>query len=352
MSLDAWDEALIIRYLLNELAADERQLLEQRYFLDDRLFESVCSIEEQLIRDFIRGELPIDQERRFEARYLQSQQLSEKVAFARLLMRSAPAALCESLPATVGRAASEAAAVPAHEAPVFIGSAAPKPCSGTSFQERLREFFRLRAVALVFVAAGLVTVATLVAVWVGLDNQRLRTELARSESQRSSLAVRLQGQAATPESNPAHKSSVSPGSAEAESRPTSPVPERTQGRQSATLAFLLLPGVKRGDDAGQRTLVIPVGGVDRVRLNLRFTPFGQYTSYRVVVSSGDGNEVSSRDLPSKKIPGPASALVIDLPAASLPKGDYIIIVKGRSETAVYEDLESYYFHVVRRSPPH
>src|ERR1039457_3105604 len=88
MSLATEDEALIVRYFLGELPPDERRLLEQRYFLDDLLFESVCSIEEQLIRDFLRGELPADQVHRFEARYLQSQQLSERVESARLLMRS------------------------------------------------------------------------------------------------------------------------------------------------------------------------------------------------------------------------------------------------------------------------
>src|ERR1039457_7505586 len=75
MSLETGGDALIVRY-----------------FLDDRLFESVRSIEEQLIHDYLRGELPADQRRRFEAHYLQSPQLSERVESARLLMQSASAA--------------------------------------------------------------------------------------------------------------------------------------------------------------------------------------------------------------------------------------------------------------------
>ena len=272
------------------MPAEERRRLERRYFLDDQLFESVRSVEEQLIRDFLRGELPIDQRRRFEVRYLQSPQLSQKVESARLLMESASAA---SLP---------------------------------SIWERLRGSFRLRAGVLGLAAAGLVTVAMFAAVWFGLDNRRLRTELARSESQRSGLAARLQAEAATPKNNPADERHVA---------------ERVM---AAPLAFLLSPGVTRGEGGGQQRLVIPANGVDRVRLNLDFRPFGQYADYRVIVSSVGGVELASRDLAGSK-------LAIDLSAASLLEGDYVIVVKGRSGRAKYEDLESYYFHVVRRSNP-
>src|ERR1022692_2651929 len=355
MSLETGGDALIVRYFLDELSADERRQLEQRYFLDDRLFESVRSIEEQLIRDYLRGELPAAQRRRFEAHYLQSPQLSERVESARLLMQSASAAPQAPTVATTAGATTEAA--PAREEPVSIGSHTPnrRSISGPSILERLRESFRLRAGVLGFAAAGLVTVAMLVAVWFGLDNRRVRTELARSESQRSSLAARLQAQAAAPKSNPADARHVLAEREESESHRASAARESAKryaaGIKAAPLAFVLSPGVTRGEYGSQKRLVIPAKGVDRVRLNLDFPPFEQYTTYRVIVSSMDGGEVSSRDFPGKDRLGPGRKLVIDLSAASLPDGDYIIVVKGRLGTARYEDLESYYFHVVRGSKP-
>src|ERR1039458_4004576 len=345
MSLATEDEGLIVRYFLDELPADERRQLEQRYFIDDRLFESVCSIEEQLIRDYLRGELPADQRRRFEARYLQSPQLRERVESARLLMQAASAPPQAS---TV---------VPAREEQVSIGSHTPnrRSISGPSILERLRESFRLRPGVLGFAAAGLVTVAMLLAGWVGLDQRGLRTELARSESQRSSLAARLQAQAAAPKSNPADERNVLAGRAESESHRASAARESAKGyaagMKAAPLAFVLSPGVTRGEGGGQKRLVIPANYVDRVRLNLDFTPFEQYTTYRVIVSSVDGGEVSSRDFPGKDLLRPGRKLAIDLSAASLPEGDYIVVVKGRLGTARYEDLESYYFHVLRGSKP-
>ncbi len=327
MSLETENEALIVRYLLDELPAEERRLLEQRYFHDDLLFESVRSVEEQLIRDFLRGELPTEQTRRFEARYLKSPELSEKVESARLLIQSAAAA--------DSREVSAAA------------TSRPRAVSGPPFWDRLRESLRPRAGVFGFAAAGLVAAALLVAIWFGMDNRRLRTELARSESQRSNLAARLQAEAATPKSNPAHENPVSPGSEGSESGLAGTVRAFARQMPVAPLAFVLSPGATRGAAGGQKRLVIPAQGVDRVRLNLDFTPFQQYASYRVIVSVADGGEVSSRDFPGGNAAGSGSRLAIDLPAASLPEGAYIIVVKGRLGAAGYEDLESYYFHVVR-----
>src|ERR1039457_4062854 len=264
MSLATEDEGLIVRYFLDELPADERRQLEQRYFIDDRLFESVCSIEEQLIRDYLRGELPADQRRRFEARYLQSPQLRERVESARLLMQAASAPPQAS---TV---------VPAREEQGSIGSPPPnlRSISGPSILERLRESFRLRPGVLGFAAAGLVTVAMLVAVWFGLDNRRLRTELARSESHRSSLAARLQAQAAAPKSNPADERHSLAERAESESHGASAAREHAKryaaGIKAAPLAFVLSPSVTRGEAGGQKRLVIPAQGGERRGLDPDF----------------------------------------------------------------------------------
>jgi hypothetical protein len=308
-------EGQIVRYLLDELPPDERRLFEQRYFLDDRLFESVCSIEEQLIRDFLRAELPTDQSRRFEARYLESPPLRERVESARFLAGGEDAAREENVPMVSDTSGSRSIFDP-------------------SLLERLREAFRLPSFVLGCAVAGLAAAALLVAVWFGLDNRQLRTELSRSESQRSSLAARLQAEAATPKSKPEQAGAVLP---------------HVESMRAAPLAFVLLPGVTRGSAGGRQQLVIPAKGAHRVRLNLDFTPFERYASYRAIVSYADGGEVASRDLPGKNLIGSGSKLVIDLSTASLPAGDYIIVVKGRLGTAQYEDLESYYFRVVRQS---
>src|ERR1039457_7105169 len=129
MSLETGGDALIVRYFLDELSADERRKVQRRYFLADRLCQSVRSIEEQLSRDSLREELSAAQRRRFEAHYLQSPQLSERVESARLLMQSASAA------------PQAPTVAPAREEQVSIGSHTPnrRSISGPSILERLRE---------------------------------------------------------------------------------------------------------------------------------------------------------------------------------------------------------------------
>jgi hypothetical protein len=286
MALESENGALIVRYLLDELTGEERRLFEQRYFCNDQLFESVQSLETQLIRDFLQGDLPADQSRRFQAHYLQSSELREKVEFARSLVQSAS------------------------------GDAPLAP----TIRDKLLDFFRLRTVVFGF-AGSLAALAILVGVWMGLDNGRLRTTVERTESERNST----QGGIAPPKASKLQESA-----------------QQTANKLNiAPLAFMLSPGVKRGDDSGRQRIVIPATGVDRVLLNLNFTSFGHYTTYRIIVSSVNGNDVSKRDLQGNK-------LSIDLPTAKLPEGDYTILVKGRSGSVQFEDIESFYFHVSRR----
>lgn len=253
-----------------------------------------------------------------------------------LLMHSAAAVPYESPLAGTARAPSEVASVGEAQPSNGFNAAGHLSTSALSFWERLRVSFRLQTFVLA-AATCLVTVAMLGAVWLGLDNRRLRTELARSEAQRNGLAKRLQAGSKTSRTS----------SAESGSRTAAAVRAYVKRMTAPPLAFVLSPGVTRGETGGQKRLLIPAAGVDRVRLNLDFTPAGLYTTYRVIVSSVDGGEVSSRDIPARL--GRGTGLAIDLSEASLPEGDYIILVKGRLGTAGYEDLESYYFSVVRGS---
>jgi hypothetical protein len=330
MSLEIGNEALIVQYLLGVLPAGERRRLERLYFLDDRLFESVCSVEEQLIRDFLRGELPTEQGQRFAMRYMQTPQLSKKVEAARLLMQAVDAARPEQVS-------------------IAANAAGRRSTSGAAFLVGLREFFRPPAGVFGFAAAGLAAAALPIMVWLGLDNRQLRTELARSEAQRRSLDARLQVREATPKGKPVVSGDVLPERAKPESGLAGEVRAyAAKAMRAAPLAFVLSSGATRGEAVGRQRLIIPAQGVDRVRLSLDFTPFEQYAAYRVIVSSVDGGEVSSQDLSGKNLVS-ESKLVIEVPAVGLRDGDYIVVVKGGSGASAYEDLDSYYFHVARGS---
>jgi anti-sigma factor ChrR (cupin superfamily) len=78
----------IIRYLLNELPPDESRLLEERYFVDARLFARIHAIEEELIEDYINGDLSEAQRVNFEQHCLCTAERRDRVKFARTLMKA------------------------------------------------------------------------------------------------------------------------------------------------------------------------------------------------------------------------------------------------------------------------
>lgn len=81
----AYNDQIIIRYLLNELSESEQERFEEAYVKDDGLFEQVQSLEEELIEDYVKGDLSWRKRRLFERHYLASEQRRARVEAARQL---------------------------------------------------------------------------------------------------------------------------------------------------------------------------------------------------------------------------------------------------------------------------
>jgi hypothetical protein len=75
----------IIRYLLNELSADDQASFEEAYLSDGSLFEQVQALEEELIEDYAKGNLSGHERRRFELHYLASDRRRARIETARQL---------------------------------------------------------------------------------------------------------------------------------------------------------------------------------------------------------------------------------------------------------------------------
>ncbi len=71
------------RYLLGELAPEERSRFEELYFSRDELFDKLRLVEGELIDGYVRNELAPQLRTRFEAHYLISRERRERVDFAR-----------------------------------------------------------------------------------------------------------------------------------------------------------------------------------------------------------------------------------------------------------------------------
>jgi hypothetical protein len=87
MNHSSGSDQIIIRYLLNELSAQDQARFEEAYLSDGSLFEQVQALEEELIENYVKGDLSGRERRRFERHYLASDQRRARIKAARDLVQ-------------------------------------------------------------------------------------------------------------------------------------------------------------------------------------------------------------------------------------------------------------------------
>jgi hypothetical protein len=116
--------------------------------------------------------------------------------------------------------------------------------------------------------------------------------------------------------------------------PVSPPP--TPPPSVVTLALALGPGERNGGPGRPTALEIPPGtDVVRLALTLRERDYGRY---RVLIRTIGGPEVLSRGDLRPTLEPSAPTFTIDVPAADLPSGDYILTLQGALPTGELDDL--------------
>jgi hypothetical protein len=85
-----------------------------------------------------------------------------------------------------------------------------------------------------------------------------------------------------------------------------------------------------------------------VRLQLSLRRKSEHPSYRVVLRTLDGAEVWSRSGLSARRSGPGQAVVVQLPTRLLAGGDYELVLAGATPNGDYEDVDEYYFRIVKK----
>jgi hypothetical protein len=284
------DEITRLRgYLLATMPEEERLELAARYFSDDELFERLKAAEADLIDEYVRGELSAEDRRLFEQTLETFPGRRDRVAFARAL---------ERLPAE---------------------GAEPAESAGTSLRGGGAGW--LAAAAMFLLAVG--------SLWIA---QRQRGELAQVRSELS----RLQQQ----EGSLANENRDLRSRLEALERSTGGATRPLVGR---VVSFILKAGQQR-EGPGSNRLEIPADA-ETVRLTL---PIDRRDGarYQVRLEGPDGSELARRE-GSAVFPDPGGpGLTIELPAATLPRGDYVILVEEVSG-ATPEAVQEYAVRIVR-----
>lgn len=315
------NETLVRRFLLGELAEEERARVEDAFLVDEEAFEMLLAAEDELVDAYARGELRGRERERFERHFLSTPRGREKLLRTRSLLeviRQEPAAP----PAETARAA---------------------------WWQTFIEGLRGLQAPLRYGLAGALLVFLLGGVWL----LTRRGEQPR-QSREAAVAVRPEATrgsevAQVPNQEQPHEAPTAggPEAGAAESRPAPSPSKRTDAprQRSVSVASLTLtPGLTRESSASARTLRIAPGST-RARLTLELDQ-ADYASYRAALVTATGRRVWSGDRLRKSASG--SALVLTLPAALLAEGDYVLELSGAAPSGGFESVADYSFRVLRK----
>src|SRR5437588_796289 len=92
------DEALIRRFLLDELTEDERQQIEELFITDGDYRERVLIAEDDLIEDYLEGALSAAERERFLSHYLITPQQRRKLRIAKSIKKYTAVGVATSAP--------------------------------------------------------------------------------------------------------------------------------------------------------------------------------------------------------------------------------------------------------------
>jgi anti-sigma factor RsiW len=267
---DAKDRRLI-EYLLGHLSETEQTQLEDVYFADDARFEYLAAVETELIDAYARGELPDPDRVHFEQRFLASPRLRARIALARRLQ-------ARVLPA-VGPSAREMS------------------------REETRHSAARRSTPMLIGAVTVVVVVSAAAVgWWALQSTSPRAAAVQADSA------------------PPAGERVPPALPAAQALPTAD--RHTTG--SVPITLVLAPG-SIGSGESRAVLTMPQGA-DVVRIQVDHEGAAR-ERYAVLVGTPDRQRVWTELNMAARAAG-AKSVILEIPASSLPPGDYVLTLSG------------------------
>lgn len=269
------------RYLLGGLSAEEEESIERDYFVNGDRFEELQAAEDDLIDDYVADLLSTEDRARFDERFVSTEQL-ERVEFARSLRR---------------RLRQEPLKQPNQGQPRW-------------------------AWTLGGVAAALVVALPLAGI-LFFRTRAVQREADRARAERVGLEQQV---------------------VEQRQRIEELVRERTASASALgeVVTAVLRPGLERGEGAGGDL----VRGQDARWLRLRLAISGRrFQRYAVSVQTPDAAEVASQSGLLAVGDGSEAFVETLLPAQSLARGTYVILLSGIDSRGKPTELDTYHLRL-------
>jgi hypothetical protein len=287
------EEKIRIRhYFLNRLDETLNQQIEEKFMTSADYKDQMLIGEAELLEDYESGRLTASERAALEQRLQLKEDPPGQLAAIRALRAYAQ-----------------------RQPPVQISTAVSRQTQpANSFFRRLALWFRSPASA---VAAVALMLAVGLAIWI-LRLAPQREELARRQALERE-ALRLNPDIGAP------------------------LPTELTQPGAQLLSLTLSPQRLRGGGAIPSVAIHDQRAIVQFHLNL---PITKYRSYRFTLLSGDSRELINLDPLPPRTAGDATQLVVNLPSAALPAGDYQIRLSGKSADGQLEDIGNYYCQVV------
>ena len=309
-------DEMMTRYLFGELPETDQARLEKRYFTDAQTFNQLAQLETELIDDYARGRLSSQMRARFERAYLGNPNRRTRLKFG------------EALTARLDQTTS---AVAEQESP----RAAPLWRRVTGLQtsgQRVLAFSM--AVALVLLSS--------VSVWLFIQSQRLRQDLARTQDAQSAQAQ--QGREAE-QQLASERARTEELTAELERARAEAKPQTMSTPPVASL--MLMVGDARGVDTGAPPTLVLHKETQQIRLQLKLKE-NVYQSYQLALQAVGGKETLNRQHLKPMATKSGASFVLTLPASHLSAGDYILTLRGSGPSGELEDVSQSLFRVEKK----
>lgn len=284
-------------YLLGQCSAEEQKRVEERLLSDSDYFNGLERVEESLTDEYVRGFIHGVEKEHFENHFLKSPQHQDDLQFARLLHRyfSAQAAT------------GETAAPPA-------------------FPSRWRFVLELSLACIAIVLIGASVLLLREVTNLRSQTRRLQTERARAEQ---ALAGQIQDQQRQMQELTQKLTDLQ-----------GPSPTNNANMISLTLT----PGMERSGGGSHSLTISPQ--VQWLQLKLNFRD-GNYPNYQVQVQTVEGRVVWVRDGLQASVGNRNKVLDIVVPASLISRGDYLVILNGKTRSGSVDEVATYYLSVVR-----
>ncbi len=325
-------EDLVRRFLLGEMAEQERFEFEELFVADADLFEQINVIEGELIEKYVRGWMQPDERAVFEKNFLTTNKRRERVEFSRALIIRVET-----------KVKSDA-----------LADGATNASKKESFFGGIHNWFRLPQIAMVGAMGILIA---LFGTWlffqnVGLNRQEVviqgNTEVLETPQTTISPELNISPENSPVNSNEkpeANERSPTPDNS-ANGSKDAPVPEKTSvptetpeiRRSPPNPVFALFPGTVRSN--GKNNVLIlrknSTGAIFQLRLDAT-----EYKIYAAQILNADGRVIAQfNNLKASK-----NSVRVFVSADKLSKGDYLMKLSGKNGADENDSVADFQFRV-------